>query len=102
MAYYNRGSPVIHYHPRTHETAELTTLIQQEHYLATYAVFWGGSTTGAFVRVVYDSHERFQEYASHLLKTPRMQRFLGMPDTIYLFDHHQVDNTAPGYIALFV
>jgi len=102
MVYYNRGCPVIHYHPSTHETAELITLIQPDHYLVTYAVFWGGSTTGAFVRIVYDSHQTFEQHASNVMKSLRMRRFLGMPDEIFLWLHHHVDNTVPGYIALFI
>lgn len=102
MPYYNRGCPVIHYHPRTHETVELITLVQPDHYLAMYAVFWGDSTTGILVRIVFDSHEAFQQHATSMMRNPRLRRFFGQPDQIYLWLHHHVDNTTPSYIALFI
>lgn len=99
---YNLGCPVIHHDPITRTTTEKTTALHPDHYLATYAVFWPGNMMATLISVVYESEENFQKYGETFTQSGRVRRFLGQPDSIFLWLHHHVDDTMPSYIILFI
>ena len=102
MAYYNSGLPLMHFNLRTREAANLITLRRRDHWVVTYVVFWGGRRRGAFVNIVYDSHELYvqQRYDETLLN--KLCRFLGWPDHFEEWNSRYVGSTAIDFVALLI
>ncbi|NBO27167.1 MAG: hypothetical protein EBU96_10355 [Actinobacteria bacterium] len=94
---------MITYRASTQTARERITAIEQDHYLAIYAIFWEDSSQGGLVQVVYQSHESFLWYdALSIMKSARIGRFFAGPSAVYLWGHYHVGNVDPGYVALFI
>jgi hypothetical protein len=102
MAYYNQGTPLMHFNSRTRESANLITLRRRDHWVVTYVVHWGGRPQGAFVDIVYESHELYVQQRHDETLLYKLRRFLGWPDHFEEWNSRYVGSTANRYYVILL